>query len=310
MAKNGGNVPTKDEYKAAIQAASWNEGDGNMFDNFIEAYGWAHKAVSPPELDELVQTVFSDQKAQNISLESTLFWICARAVNDFKANEGHAFLPVSSGLPDMQCFSADYTALQAIFSAKATQDRNVVKRHAQALCAEHSVAYDDKFVDMFVRNLRQVGFRRTSPLENEYHPELLNKLSIEDQVDESWSLQDGQPCDFHWYLAFRAGDRFFSRHGRHPGVDDATLEADKKELTEIGLALVSELQLEDLGVEADPRVFEEYARYGGSEIHNLAAQVGGIASQVLLKSLIRQFSPLNNTCIVNGIHGCVSVMEF
>ena len=44
-------------------------------------------------------------------------------------------------------------------------------------------------------------------------------------------------------------------------------------------------------------------------MHNTAAFVGGVASQVALKIILRQFIPLNNTLIHNGIHGRQSAYE-
>lgn len=45
----------------------------------------------------------------------------------------------------------------------------------------------------------------------------------------------------------------------------------------------------------------ELVRYGASELHNVAAIVGGVASQEIVKIITRQFVPLNNTFIFNGI---------
>lgn len=47
---------------------------------------------------------------------------------------------------------------------------------------------------------------------------------------------------------------------------------------------------------------EELVRLGPSEVHNVAAMVGGVAAQEALKVILRQFLPNNNTLIVNCIH--------
>ena len=44
-------------------------------------------------------------------------------------------------------------------------------------------------------------------------------------------------------------------------------------------------------------------RYGGSELHSVAAVMGGVASQEVLKLLTHQFVPLNHTFVFNGVHG-------
>lgn len=42
-------------------------------------------------------------------------------------------------------------------------------------------------------------------------------------------------------------------------------------------------------------------RYGGSEIHSIAAFIGGCAAQEVVKLITKQYVPLNNTLIYNGI---------
>jgi hypothetical protein len=49
---------------------------------------------------------------------------------------------------------------------------------------------------------------------------------------------------------------------------------------------------------------QEIVRYGGCELHNISALIGGIASQEAVKVITHQFIPLNNTYIYNGIASC------
>ena len=46
----------------------------------------------------------------------------------------------------------------------------------------------------------------------------------------------------------------------------------------------------------------EMIRFGGSELHNMGAFVGGVAAQGIMKILLRQFYPYNHTYVFNGIH--------
>lgn len=48
----------------------------------------------------------------------------------------------------------------------------------------------------------------------------------------------------------------------------------------------------------------EIVRYGGNELHNISALIGGIAAQEAVKIITHQFVPLNNTYIFNGIVSC------
>lgn len=42
-------------------------------------------------------------------------------------------------------------------------------------------------------------------------------------------------------------------------------------------------------------------RFGGSELHAVAASVGGLAAHEVIKLLTRQYVPLDNTLIYNAI---------
>lgn len=42
-------------------------------------------------------------------------------------------------------------------------------------------------------------------------------------------------------------------------------------------------------------------RYGGCELHSVAAFMGGVAAQEIIKLLTNQFVPINNTLIYNAI---------
>ena len=44
------------------------------------------------------------------------------------------------------------------------------------------------------------------------------------------------------------------------------------------------------------------SRFGGSELHNTAAILGGTVAQAVMKVILRQFFTFNHTFIFNGIH--------
>ena len=76
-----------------------------------------------------------------------------------------------------------------------------------------------------------------------------------------------------------------------------------------GLSAVTQLLKTDelaieLPISADHAI--ELVRLGGqqSELHNISALIGGIASQEAIKILTHQFIPLDNTYVYNGICGC------
>jgi amyloid beta precursor protein binding protein 1 len=56
--------------------------------------------------------------------------------------------------------------------------------------------------------------------------------------------------------------------------------------------------------DARDRILEaarELRRTEGGEIHNISSLTGGLVAQESLKVITRQYVPLDNTCIFNGI---------
>lgn len=46
---------------------------------------------------------------------------------------------------------------------------------------------------------------------------------------------------------------------------------------------------------------EEVARAGGGELHNISALTGGMVAQEVIKIITKQYIPVDNTCIFDGI---------
>ena len=53
----------------------------------------------------------------------------------------------------------------------------------------------------------------------------------------------------------------------------------------------------------------EVTRYGAAELHNIAAIVGGVASQEAVKLITHQYVPINHTWLYNGISSLAAVLE-
>ena len=51
-------------------------------------------------------------------------------------------------------------------------------------------------------------------------------------------------------------------------------------------------------------------RYGGSELHSIAAVIGGVGAQEVTKVLLRQFVPAGGTFVFNGVTGKSAVCCF
>lgn len=54
---------------------------------------------------------------------------------------------------------------------------------------------------------------------------------------------------------------------------------------------------------------QEVARAKGGELHNIAALTGGMVAQEIIKIITKQYIPIDNTCIFDGITSRTQVLK-
>jgi amyloid beta precursor protein binding protein 1 len=54
---------------------------------------------------------------------------------------------------------------------------------------------------------------------------------------------------------------------------------------------------------------QEVARAGGGELHNISAFTGGLVAQETIKIITKQYVPVDNTCIFDGISSRCQVLR-
>jgi len=322
---NGGKVPQnfaqQKAFKELIHKARREYADGSLEENFEEAIQYAYRAYDLPEPDDYLAAVYNDSKARDLTKDSNDFWVLVGAVNEFKAKEGHGCLPVSTALPDMHSETKHYVRLKTIFAEKALQDLEAIVVHVSKILTRLGRAPDAiarQRIEYFVRNVRSLRVVRTRTLEEELNPQTFLSEDIneifEEYVDVSEEEKEQKllnPKNLHWYFALRSVQRFFAQSNRYPGVivpdakevDNAT---DAAELVKINDKLFEQYSIRAQTV---PECLQEIVRYGASELHNIAAFMGGVGAQEVLKILIKQYVPLNNTFLFNGIHGSCSIFK-
>lgn len=57
------------------------------------------------------------------------------------------------------------------------------------------------------------------------------------------------------------------------------------------------------------QVAEEVARARGGELHNISALMGGLASQEVIKIITKQYIPIDNTCVFDGIKSSTQIFR-
>jgi len=193
---------------------------------------------------------------------------------------------------------------------------------------------------MFVRNVRTLRVIRTRSLAQEYGAgdaatkvpefnaeavrEIIEEeqemLEAEDEAEEEEDDGDEDmeqappqrrlPNNVHWYLALRAADVFLATQGRAAGtsakgpsapVSIPELEADFGTLQGIATQLLGTLGLSDVLDAPNAPTLGEVVRSGATEPHVTAAFLGGLAAQLGLKLLLKQYVPLNHTVLWNGL---------
>jgi len=110
---------------------------------------------------------------------------------------------------------------------------------------------------------------------------------------------DDGPGEACWYIALRAADKFHVTHGRYPGEKTDAFDQDFGDLKKFADEILTSLELQTDQLTA---FLKELCRFGNSQIHNIAAILGGISAQEVIKLVTSQWVPLDNTFIFNGIN--------
>lgn len=202
---------------------------------------------------------------------------------------------------------------------------------------------DDEIVT-FCKNARYLRILETRPLYAEYKVQdpasptlsILKPTSFDNipnfdtiQADARDDLQtamfdpyetDPTQTPLLWWIALRACDAFYDRHEHYPGKHDQelALESDANEVYKFMTQIVTNLGLSEcdfikeqlLDSTKGKDLAREVVRYDEAEIHNIAAVVGGVASQEAVKLITGQYVPFDDTYVYNGIASTAGVYRF
>mmetsp|Transcript_769 Transcript_769/g.2042 ORF Transcript_769/g.2042 Transcript_769/m.2042 type:complete len:557 (+) Transcript_769:145-1815(+) len=262
-------------------------------ENFCEAKSQARHVLAPFEVPSEVSCLFRDDKASHDSSCDEAFWVLVRGLKMFVEAEGAGRLPLSGSLPDMHSDTKSYVELQTLYKNKAAAECAMVLAHVRMVLqqlgkpTDHVTAEDVALVCKNATNLRLV---RTRSIEEEY-----TKPKAEEW---SWMLDNREENPHHLYVLLRAADRFRTHFGAFPGASEASV-AELAKFKEVVGTVCSEMgiSVSSLGDE----MMQEMVRYGGAELHTIAAVIGGVGAQEVTKVLMQQFVPMNGTFLWNGV---------
>ena len=288
----------KELIRSSIQVSASSEEE---FDNIEEAVNNVNSILVPTVIPSAVQSIMEHENSTNITVESTQFWMLVRAMKEFVACEGSSRLPVRGSIPDMTSSSEMYIKLQHLYQQQARVDMETVRNHLCQLLAclgKPTDTISEGDIKLFCRNAAFLRVVSCRSLLEEYNFPRREELAVH------LGNPDG---NLACYILLRAADIFYSRYKSYPGNSIEPFHSDVAEMKAIVTTLLSELEVADCVIE-DGRI-EEFCRYGASELHSVAAYVGGVVSQEIIKILTKQYVPLKNTYMYNAATGTSSTFQ-
>lgn len=325
------NYSEKKEFKAVVEAAARRNNSEGGEENFDEAAAAVLKSLNPPSISSGLREVFEAEDCKHLKATSANFWIIANAISVFHAL--HGVLPLPGALPDMKAKSSDYIQLQNIYKAKARSDVTKITQTVRESERELGTksAIEDKEIEAFCKGAQFVKLIHGRPIR------IAKSTSNIDWSDRAQRLsQELQDSDslLPIYFAFLALDRHQDEvaHLQRSREEPNTLKAIAGKRAPSGAQLPipefarsAHFFTPAVDVEKDPKpwprfdtaearetfdnVVQELDRAYGAEMHNISALTGGMVAQEVIKVITKQYVPINNTCVFDGITSKTAVFD-
>ncbi|XP_077220537.1 NEDD8-activating enzyme E1 regulatory subunit AXR1-like [Tasmannia lanceolata] len=292
--KHGGCMPSTREEKKEFKDLLKSKLLAFDEDNYKEAIEASFKVSTPRGISLDLRQIVEDSLAE-VDSASPDFWVLVAALKEFIENEGEGEPPLEGSIPDMTSLTEYYITLQRIYQAKAEADflaiehrvRNILKK-----IGRDPYAISKANIKIFCRNARKLTVCRYRLIEDEFNSPILPEFQ-KYLTDEDYSVAAG------FYVLLRAVDRFATIYNRFPGLFNGEMDEDISRLKTIAVGILSDLGCNGSALSED--LISEMCRFGGAELHTVAAFIGGIASQEAIKLITNQFVPMSGTFIFNGI---------
>ncbi|KAL8931687.1 MAG: hypothetical protein Q9216_007109 [Gyalolechia sp. 2 TL-2023] len=320
---HGGTPPSdygeKKQFKTFVEGKARTNNPEGGEENFDEAAASVLKSLNRPSLPSGLRTIFDELDSRELNRDSPNFWLIAKAIQQF--NSDHDSLPLPGALPDMKAQSNDYIQLQNIYKAKARQDAETVTSHVRAMekAQERKIAIDPKEIEAFCKGAAFVKLIKGQPLATNMDPHRLKPL-YQDLKDEEGSL-------LPIHIAFRAYDAMVAaqaaadeppppKANSQRRRQDEPLETLQNHAQNILMKMAAidtntntnndndnddQYPPSEIIIARVTPILEELVRADGAELHNISALTGGMVAQEAIKILTKQYVPMDNTCVFDGI---------
>jgi amyloid beta precursor protein binding protein 1 len=322
-----GRVPNayreKTEFRDFVRSGMRTKNAEGGEENFEEAVLAVLKSLNDPAPSSGVKEVFGAQECQNLTTESADFWIVAHAISEF--HKANGVLPLSGSIPDMKAQSADYIALQNVYKGKAREDIQTVLSNVRSLEKQlgRQAKIPESEVEAFCKNASHIKLIRGRPLHVVKPTEKYAGLQWGDRARFAFNALTDDTSLILLYIAFLAYDEFCATHRidshltapQPPGIDTANLDEDARKLVDIAKRIVGGILAEvgkDYDADGEREDWDgivqrlrdycvEITRAGGAELHNIASLAGGLIAQEVIKVVTKQYIPVDNTCVFDGV---------
>ena len=327
-------APSGDDAEAEATLAAL--GDAALPENATEALAaarhcWKAPGAVPPALAETL----SDPRLDALDADAPSFWFLLAGLRAFLRGEppggaapGAAapetraplVMPLEGSIPDMTCTTEWYVELQRLYRDKADADADAVLFHARRFLLaagkpEDAVTREEaRFFCRHAAHARAVRWRSVA-----------DELNWADGAGAALAAKLADPdATAAWcaarYVVARAVDVFRETRGRYPGtplLDTLSPSSTDDEMTTPttcdvdadveALRAIVETTLDAIGAEADrartgalEAMTVEAARCAGGEPHAVAAVLGGVGAQEVIKLVTGQFEPQAHTLVYDA----------
>lgn len=291
---HGGALPSSREEKKEFKDLLKSRMISLDEENYKEAADASFKVFAPQGISSNLQRILNDSCA-DISSNSSDFWVMVAALKEFITHERAGEVPLDGSIPDMTSSTEHYVNLQKVYQAKAEADVCAMEKHVHNILKKigrDASSISKTTIKTLCKNARKLTVCRYRMIEEESNSPNIAELQ-KYLTDEDYSMAVG------FYILLRAADRFAANYNSFPGQFDGEMDEDISRLKTVAIGLLGEWGCNGSILTED--LIYEMCRFGAAELHAVAAFIGGIASQEVIKLITKQFVPMTGTFIFNGI---------
>nr|XP_019015140.1 amyloid beta protein binding protein 1 [Kwoniella pini CBS 10737]OCF53921.1 amyloid beta protein binding protein 1 [Kwoniella pini CBS 10737] len=303
---HNGRLPESSEEKAEFKETLKKDKVKGDEENYEEALAQAYRVWGKSELPWEIQQLLNDDSVKNISANSKNLHILLHTLTQYVSAAPH-LPPTSPSLPDMHSSTTSYVHLQNLYKNEYQSDlkrfKVLLSETLQKVGLEEGTVPDEE-IEGFVKNVGGVGIIKGTPL---IDSKMGQGLIVEAITNYQYDEYDGSSTCFAMHLAFLAAERFYASHKRWPGAKAmVNVAEDTSEVEEILKGVFGGKEVEDIFIEC----VAEVTRGGFGTLPTTAAFLGGVVAQEAIKLVTNQYSPLDNTVIVDLIKSQSAKFKF